>query len=196
MGPHGYVSSSWLADRTRTPTWNYATVQYVVDIEFMDSPQETDALLQEQVATMEAGRPNAWQVPEMGARYGRIVGGIIGFHAHIRDRRPKFKLGQDERDAEYADIQAKLGSGNAERCHFARVDASLEREPQHLSTAAADATRLVVAGPCMARASRLDVQGRMVREVLFASIGYFPCETLLHASYRPRTCRPLPIRCE
>ena len=113
MGPHGYVSSSWLADRTRTPTWNYATVQYVVDIEFMDSPQETDALLQEQVATMETGRPNAWKVSEMGARYGRLVGGIIGFHAHIRDRRPKFKLGQDERDAEYADIQAKLGSGNA-----------------------------------------------------------------------------------
>ncbi|HET9694417.1 MAG TPA: FMN-binding negative transcriptional regulator, partial [Steroidobacteraceae bacterium] len=22
LGPHGYVSSSWFADRTRTPTWN------------------------------------------------------------------------------------------------------------------------------------------------------------------------------
>ena len=111
MGPHGYISSSWLSDRTRTPTWNYATVQYVVDIEFMETAQETNALLQEQVGTMETGRPNAWSVPEMGSRYERLVTGIIGFHAHIRDRRVKFKLGQDERDSEYADINAVLSAG-------------------------------------------------------------------------------------
>jgi predicted FMN-binding regulatory protein PaiB len=112
MGPHGYISSSWLADRTRTPTWNYAMVQYLVDIEFMDDPVATDALISEQVATMELGQPNAWSVPEMGSRYERLVSGIVGFRAHIRERRVKFKLGQDERDAEYADITTALASGS------------------------------------------------------------------------------------
>ena len=37
MGPHGYISSSWLRDRTRTPTWNYASAQYLVDIEFIEN---------------------------------------------------------------------------------------------------------------------------------------------------------------
>jgi transcriptional regulator len=111
MGPHSYISSSWLADRTRTPTWNYATVQYLVDIEFTEGPDDTNALLSEQVDTMELGRPNAWSVPEMGSRYERLVSGIVGFRAHIRERRVKFKLGQDERDAEYADITAALSSG-------------------------------------------------------------------------------------
>ncbi|HSG91920.1 MAG TPA: hypothetical protein VLA56_22085, partial [Pseudomonadales bacterium] len=37
--------------------------------------------------------------------------GVVGFHAHIRDRRVKFKLGQDERDSEYGDIVAALGAG-------------------------------------------------------------------------------------
>jgi transcriptional regulator len=111
MGPHGYISSSWLGDRTRTPTWNYAMVQYLVDIEFMEGPDETNALISEQVDTMEMGRPNAWSVPEMGPRYERLVSGIVGFRAHIRERRVKFKLGQDERDAEYADITAALAAG-------------------------------------------------------------------------------------
>ena len=25
LGPHGYVSPSWFADRTQAPTWNYAS---------------------------------------------------------------------------------------------------------------------------------------------------------------------------
>ena len=114
MGPHGYISSSWLADRTRTPTWNYAMVQYLVDIEFMEGPDETNALISEQVETMELGRPDAWSVPEMGPRYERLVSGIVGFRAHIRERRVKYKLGQDERDPEYADITAALASGSTE----------------------------------------------------------------------------------
>lgn len=110
LGPHGYISSSWLKDRTRTPTWNYASVQYVVDIEFHEDVPTTNAVVRDLVDAMEAGRPNAWKVEDMGARYERLVSGIIAFRAHIRDRRVKFKLGQDERDVEYADIVAALAS--------------------------------------------------------------------------------------
>jgi transcriptional regulator len=108
MGPHGYISSSWLEDRTRTPTWNYAMVQYVVDIELVEHAGRTDALMHDLVEAMETGRPNPWRLEEMGSRYQRLVSGVIGFHAHIVERRAKFKLGQDERDAEYTDIVAAL----------------------------------------------------------------------------------------
>jgi len=126
MGPHGYISSSWLADRTRTPTWNYAMVQYLVDIELVEDAERTDALMRDLVEAMEAGRPRAWSPEEMGSRYRRLVSGVIGFHAHIVERRAKFKLGQDERDSEYTDIVAALTHGG---------DATLLAWMQHANTA-------------------------------------------------------------
>ena len=110
MGPHGYISASWLRDRTRTPTWNYAMVQYLVDVELVEDPARTDALMRDLVDAMERGRERAWSLDEMGPRYQQLVSGVIGFHAHIRERHVKFKLGQDERDPEYLDIVAALGA--------------------------------------------------------------------------------------
>jgi transcriptional regulator len=107
-GPHGYVSSSWLTDRTRAPTWNYASAQYVVDIELLEDPVATRDIVRDLVGAMEAGRPHAWSIEDMGPRYERLQGGIVAFRAHIRERRVKFKLGQDERDAEYLEMMAAL----------------------------------------------------------------------------------------
>ena len=127
MGPHGYVSSSWFSDRTRTPTWNYAAVQYVVDVEFVEDAAGTDAILRDLVDEMEGGRPAAWSPEEMGVRYRRLVSGIIAFRAPVIERRVKFKLGQDERDAEYAEITRALADAGEttlvewmERCNAAR----------------------------------------------------------------------------
>jgi len=110
MGPHGYISASWLRDRTRTPTWNYAVVQYLVDIELVEDEVRTDALMRDLVDAMESGQEQPWSPEEMGERYRHLAQGVIGFHAHIRGRRAKFKLGQDERGTEYADIMAALGA--------------------------------------------------------------------------------------
>lgn len=121
LGPHDYMSSSWLGDRTRAPTWNYASAQFVVDIEFIEDAAETAALVRELVGAMEDGRPDAWSVDDMGPRYERIVGGIVAFHARVRDARVKFKLGQDERPAEYAEMLAALDAGgNAELAGWMR----------------------------------------------------------------------------
>lgn len=109
MGPHGYISASWLRDRTRTPTWNYAMVQYLVDIELVEDEARTDALMRDLVEAMEFDQDRPWSLEEMGPRYRNLARGVIGFHAHIRARRAKFKLGQDERSTEYADILAALG---------------------------------------------------------------------------------------
>jgi transcriptional regulator len=109
-GPNGYVSPSWLGDRTRAPTWNYAMVQYVVDLEFVEDAERRDDMMRDLVDAMEAGRPNAWSIEDMGTRYERLAAGVRCFRAHIRERRVRFKLGQDERATEYADIVAALAS--------------------------------------------------------------------------------------
>ena len=104
IGPHGYISPSWFADRTRAPTWNYATAVFEVDIELRDTQEDANFLLQNLVDDMERDRPGPWHSQEMGERYFSLRKGIVGFHAHVREVRATFKLGQDERDDVFDDI--------------------------------------------------------------------------------------------
>lgn len=108
LGPHGYVSPSWLQDRTRAPSWNYASVRFDVEIEFRDTQSDAQRLLDGLTAQMESGRPRAWRTEEMGPRYARLATGIVGFEARILTTRGRFKLGQDERDDVFADILRAL----------------------------------------------------------------------------------------
>ena len=108
MGAHGYISPSWLADRTQAPTWNYETAQLEIDVEFDDSTAATDAALSRLVEHMERGRANAWSIADMGARYGKLSAAVVAFRARVVTTHMKFKLGQDERSDVRADILAGL----------------------------------------------------------------------------------------
>ena len=112
MGAHGYISPSWLADRSQAPTWNYETAQLEINVEFDDSTDATDAALSRLVQHMERGRPNAWSIADMGPRYAGLSGAVVAFRAHVTATHIKFKLGQDERSDVRADILAGLaGTG-------------------------------------------------------------------------------------
>jgi transcriptional regulator len=104
MGPQGYVSPSWMADRTQAPTWNYASAQCRVRIHFDDDPDALRAHLESLVAAHEAGRPRPWRPEEMGARYDTLAARIVSFRAEPTQVDARFKLGQDERHDVYADI--------------------------------------------------------------------------------------------
>ncbi|MEX0899745.1 MAG: FMN-binding negative transcriptional regulator [Gammaproteobacteria bacterium] len=108
LGPHGYVSPSWMADRTQAPTWNYASAQFLVEIEFFDDPPRVRAHLDDLVQAMEGDRANAWTVDETAQRYAALSRNIAGFDARIIETREKFKLGQDERPDVFADIMSGL----------------------------------------------------------------------------------------
>lgn len=129
LGPHGYVSPSWMADRTQAPTWNYASVQYRVEIELLTEEGQLDAVMRDLIEAMEAGRPRAWSHEEMGARYRSLTRGVIAFHAHIRERRAKFKLGQDERPDVYADIVGALESAGQHELRAWMRRANAARDP-------------------------------------------------------------------
>ncbi|TWI67404.1 acetyl esterase/lipase [Pseudoduganella lurida] len=118
IGPQGYISPSWFADRTQAPTWNYTTARFDVEVDICDTPEDADALLRRLAGQMEDGRPNAWHVEDMGARYQNLSRGVVGFDARIVGSSARFKLGQDERDDVFADIvrglQAGAQAGSAE----------------------------------------------------------------------------------
>ena len=108
LGAHGYISPSWLADRTQAPTWNYETVHLEVDVEFDDRAEATEAALTQLVDHMERGRPNAWSVADMGERYAKLAPAVVAFRARVITTYAKFKLGQNERHADRADILTGL----------------------------------------------------------------------------------------
>lgn len=112
-GVSGYISPSWMRDRTQAPTWNYASVQYLVDLQLLEAPKPRDEVLADAVAAHEAGRPQAWHAGEMGARYETLARRVLAFRAVVVARRAKFKLGQDERDDVYADISAAMAGDGA-----------------------------------------------------------------------------------
>jgi len=113
LGPHGYVSPSWLTDRTQAPTWNYASAQFLVEIELVEDAAGLEALLRDLIGAMEAGRDRPWRQEEMGPRYQRLARGIIGFRGRVVERRPRFKLGQDERADVFPEILAGLARDGA-----------------------------------------------------------------------------------
>ncbi len=113
-GPQGYISPSWVSNRTWAPTWNYTVVQFLATITFDETPARLDAHLHDLAEAMERGRPGAWHPSEMGARYETLRRMIIPFEAKVVEQRAKFKLGQDERDAVFGDITAALGRTGAD----------------------------------------------------------------------------------
>lgn len=112
-GPQGYISPSWVSNRTWAPTWNYAVAQFLVNVSIDESPERLDAHLDDLVETMERGRPGAWQISEMGERYGKLKQHIVPFEAKVVELRARFKLGQDERDAEFREITEALARTGA-----------------------------------------------------------------------------------
>jgi transcriptional regulator len=113
LGVNGYISPSWMADRTQAPTWNYVSVQFLTNITFMEGDVGLERVLRDLIGAMEAGRPKAWSIEDMGERYARLAQRIVAFEAKIVEIRPKFKLGQDERPDVFADIMAGLDATKA-----------------------------------------------------------------------------------
>jgi predicted FMN-binding regulatory protein PaiB len=109
LGPHGYVSPSWLSDRTQAPTWNFTSAQFIAEARLCDDPAFLDAHLRDLTATLEQGRDRAWHVDEMGARLHKLAAHIVAFEALILSENCRFKLGQDENDRTYQEIVRGLG---------------------------------------------------------------------------------------
>jgi transcriptional regulator len=104
LGPHGYISPSWMSDRTQAPTWNFTSVQFVAELRLVDDSLFLESHLRDLTGALERGRTRAWNVDEMGARLEKLAARIVAFEATIIGRDDRFKLGQNEDDRTYAEI--------------------------------------------------------------------------------------------
>lgn len=109
LGPHGYISSSWYAERDSAPTWNYTAVHAAGTVRVDRDPKATLAHLGQLTATMERGRPTPWHLRELGTEgLQRRVAQVVYFTIAVTDLQVKFKLGQDERPGDTAAAIAAL----------------------------------------------------------------------------------------
>jgi transcriptional regulator len=100
-GPAGYVPTTLLSKPDWAPTWNYAVLRFIVEVEFVGD--ETRDAIEQLVAKMEDG---AWSTASLGPRYDAMLDQIIAFRAHVRSAEHSFKLGQDESPQVFAEIVA------------------------------------------------------------------------------------------
>lgn len=105
-GPDCYVSPQNAGLRDWAPTWNYPQLKIRADIRFDEAFTETS--LQLLIDAMEVGRPDPWNVSELGPRYHTMLDHIIGFRCAVTDISGVFKLGQDEGEAAFGAILATL----------------------------------------------------------------------------------------
>lgn len=96
-GPQGYISPSWLTDRTQAPTWNFAIVRMTVRVRIDWSREAAREAVERLTRYMERDRHDAWRVDEMGVRRNRLLPHVVAFRAEVLDTHAKFKLGQNER---------------------------------------------------------------------------------------------------
>jgi transcriptional regulator len=108
LGAQGYISPSWMRDRTQAPTWNFETAHFVVDVVLADQESETAVAIESLLDLVEGKTATKWRSHELGERYPRLLRAVIGFRATVLETRIKFKLGQNERDDVYQDILAGL----------------------------------------------------------------------------------------
>lgn len=100
-GPSGYVPTKLLSKPDWAPTWNYAVLRFIVEVEFVGD--ETRDAIEQLVAKMEDGD---WSTASLGPRYDAMLDQIIAFRAHVRSAEHSFKLGQDESAQGFAEILA------------------------------------------------------------------------------------------
>lgn len=109
LGPHGYISSSWYAERDSAPTWNYTAVHAAGTVRVNRDPKATLAHLAQLTAALETGRPRPWHLRELGTEgLHRRLDQIVYFTIAVTDLQVKFKLGQDERSGDTAAAIAAL----------------------------------------------------------------------------------------
>lgn len=100
-GPQGYVSPSLVSKADWGPTWNYVSLRFRVEVEFV--PDETQRSVEQLAEKLEGDR---WSLARLGARADGMMAGIIAFRARVTGTDHVLKLGQDESDQSHAEIIA------------------------------------------------------------------------------------------
>ena len=107
-GPHAYVSPGWYEVHPSVPTWNYAVVHAHGRPRLMDEA-ELHELVSELSAKYESGREKPWRMGDLPADYVQnMLDAIVGFELAVEQLEGKFKLSQNRKAADHANVVAAL----------------------------------------------------------------------------------------
>ena len=107
-GPHAYVSPGWYEVHPSVPTWNYAVVHAHGRPRLMDEA-ELHELVSELSAKYESGREKPWRMGDLPADYVQnMLNAIVGFELAVDRLEGKFKLSQNRKAADHANVVAAL----------------------------------------------------------------------------------------
>jgi transcriptional regulator len=127
LGPHGYVSPSWIPAKRETgkavPTWNYIAVHAAGPLTLHDDAAWLQGHLEKLTAANEAHRADPWKVSDAPADYVVMMQkGIVGFSLPIARLEGKWKLSQNHPEATRAEIAAGLrADGHADLADLMQI---------------------------------------------------------------------------
>lgn len=106
LGPHAYISPEYVSQPRWGPTWNYASVAFDTELEFL--PEFNREAVTRLVTHVEHERRDPWTVDRMGDRFDQLIVHIIAFRAHVKHCKPRFKLAQDESAKTLGDLLGQV----------------------------------------------------------------------------------------
>ena len=118
-GLDAYVSPSWYPSKAEhgrvVPTWNYTTAHVYGDLVVHDDPAWLDDMVRQLTTRHEAGRSDPWSVDDAPPdfREGQLRA-IVGLEVVIARVEVKFKMSQNQKDANVDGVVAGLSADGRE----------------------------------------------------------------------------------
>ena len=123
-GPHSYVSPALYTEELSVPTWNYISIHAYGTLSLIEDQQEQNNLLEELIQSHDPAYLARWQAMPDGYRR-TMLAGIMGFRIPISRIEGKFKLSQNRKPQEQANIHTAQATGTDDQQELARWMARL-----------------------------------------------------------------------
>lgn len=109
QGAQTYVSPNWYATKADggkvVPTWNYVVVHVHATLSPIHEPMEVLDILTRLTARQEADQPHPWQVTDAPSEFTqKLLGQIVGVRFEIRRMQGKWKVSQNQPEANRASV--------------------------------------------------------------------------------------------
>ena len=130
-GPQTYVTPSWYETKREhgkaVPTWNYVVAHAHGRMRMYDDPAWLSRQLETLVAHHEAGFADPWQISDAPPDYiDKMLSAIIGIEITITDLKGKWKISQNQPEANRAGVVAGLlQQGTTDALEMAELVAGL-----------------------------------------------------------------------
>lgn len=114
-GPDAYVSPNWYPTKQEhgkvVPTWNYAVVHAHGRLRAIEDPAWMRDQLEELVTRHEHPQPHPWTIADAPADFTeRLIGSIVGIEISINKLTGKWKVSQNQPEANQRGVIAGLHS--------------------------------------------------------------------------------------